>query len=452
MLIRFMVENFLSYKEQNVFSMEAGRSEAHRHHICLCDGRRILRSSFVFGANAGGKSNFVKALDFGRRIVVDGVQPISMDKLHFRLCEKPNTVGVFQYDIFANGRIYAYSFAIEYKTAAIVDEALYRLDDGREICVFHRYKDDRLQLQIETDLLLTDQDKTRFEIYKEDFQGRSMRKELFLRDVAKRSNGQTEFGGDARTVADWFAKLLVIFPETRFMGLPSYLFNKAKGITFASLMSHFDTGIETLEEEEVDVEKFWEQVPPELRERLKSDIIRDLTQSKGRAITIVNNGASTFAFSYQNGQITLKKTKENHGNGQDLFERSEESDGTIRLFDLVPLYENWHQGGVVIVDEIDRSLHTKVTQEFIRIFLDDPQAKSAQLIATTHDGNLLNLDLLRRDEIWFVERGGDKATKLYSLSDFKVRVESELQKDYLLGRYGALPFFDVLEEEDEQFK
>ena len=103
-----------------------------------------------------------------------------------------------------------------------------------------------------------------------------------------------------------------------------------------------------------------------------------------------------------------------------------------------------------MIDEIDRSLHTKATLEFVRLFLDDPASRKAQLIATTHDGGLLDLDVLRQDEIWFAERADDKHTSLYSLLKFKARFDKDIRKDYLLGRYGALPIFEWLDREGDE--
>lgn len=445
MLIRFVFENFLSYRDRTTFSMVAGKISRHSNHICDCSGNRILRSGFVFGANAGGKSSFVKAIDFGRRVVIEGARSTGMDKLHFRLSEKKNPIGVFQYDIFSDRKFYSYGFAIDYRNAVIVDEWLYQIDGNCEKCIFHRAKDSNGFTSIKTDLHLSKSDRARFDIYADDFKNREMRKELFLRDVAKRAGNITEFGRDAASVMRWFSKLLVIFPETRFTGLPSFMVDRNKNDAFSRMLAHFDTGIDSLVDEPLDVEKFWEMVPASFRDKLKSDVMRDLMSEKGDAVVTVNNGASTFMFSYNQGQIVAKKTTEDHGNQYDLFERSDESDGTIRLFDLLPLYENLRNGGVVVVDEIDRSLHTKATLEFVRLFLDDEDSVNAQLIATTHDGGLLDLDILRQDEIWFAERGSDKSTSLYSLLKFKARFDKDIRKDYLLGRYGALPIFDVMD-------
>lgn len=445
MLIRFVFENFRSYRDKTTFSMSAGKISRHSGHVCECDGHRLLRSAFVFGANAGGKTGFVRAMDFGRRIVTEGVLPVNMDKLNFRITSTPSTIGSFQYDIYSDGKFYSYGFAIDYAKGHIVDEWLYRVGGIKETCVFHRSKDSNGRITIDTELQLSQADKNRFDVYADDFKDKAMRKELFLRDVGKRASTATEFGRDAAAVLRWFDKMLIIFPETRYTGIPSFMLDRKKNDVVSRMMSHFDTGIDSLVEEDVDVEKFWEQVPPPLREGLKSDIVRNLTIGTGGAVVSVNDGFSTYVFSYDKGEIRVRKTKQDHGNRRDLFERSDESDGTIRLFDLIPLYENWRNGGVVVIDELDRSLHTKATLEFVKTFLGDPNAKKAQLIATTHDGNLLDLDILRQDEIWFAERQPDKGTKLFSLLKFKARFDKDVFKEYMLGRYGALPVFDSLD-------
>ena len=132
----------------------------------------------------------------------------------------------------------------------------------------------------------------------------------------------------------------------------------------------------------------------------------------------------------------------NHGNPDDLFEYSDESDGTQRLFDLIPIF--FAQNRVILIDEIDRSLHTNLTRKFIEFFFSAANDNSSQLIATTHDSNLLDLDLLRQDEIWFVERKKDHSSCIYSLNKFKERFDKKIEKEYLIGRYGAIPILDNL--------
>ena len=128
-----------------------------------------------------------------------------------------------------------------------------------------------------------------------------------------------------------------------------------------------------------------------------------------------------------------------HGNPNDLFEISDESDGTKRLFDLIPVYEIGQHERVIIIDELDRSFHSKLTEEYIEKFFEVTKDKKSQLICTTHDLNLMDLNILRQDEIWFIEKESDHSSKIYSLSDFKERFDKNILNEYLIGRYGAIP-------------
>ena len=116
-----------------------------------------------------------------------------------------------------------------------------------------------------------------------------------------------------------------------------------------------------------------------------------------------------------------------------MFDYTDESDGTKRLFDLIPLFYENRKVSVTLIDEIDRSLHTNLTRKFLELFYRTDEKKDCQLIATTHDSNLLDLDLLRKDEIWFVERQNDHNSKVFSLNKFKERFDKKIDKEYLIG-------------------
>ena len=132
---------------------------------------------------------------------------------------------------------------------------------------------------------------------------------------------------------------------------------------------------------------------------------------------------------------------------QDIFELKDESDGTRRLFDLIPLINKFSQDFTIIIDEFDRSLHPMLTKQFFELFYKlNIEDSKTQLIITTHESTLLDLNLVRRDEIFFIEKNEDGASKLFSLNQFKVRYDSKIEKAYLLGRYGAIPIFKTFNE------
>lgn len=130
-----------------------------------------------------------------------------------------------------------------------------------------------------------------------------------------------------------------------------------------------------------------------------------------------------------------------HGNAEDPFELTDESDGTIRLFDLIPLLHETGNNKVIMIDEIDQSLHTSLVRKFYEVFFKKTEGDACQLIATTHNENIMDLDLFRQDEIWLVERQKDHSSSLYSLNKYKARFDKKVNNDYLLGKYGAVPQF-----------
>jgi AAA15 family ATPase/GTPase len=124
------------------------------------------------------------------------------------------------------------------------------------------------------------------------------------------------------------------------------------------------------------------------------------------------------------------------------FDFEDESDGTKRLFDFVPLLQLLNRDDfTIIIDEIDRSLHPELTRNFIELFLTNEIANTnGQLIVTTHESSLLDFKLLRRDEVWFVEKNKHGESHLYSLEEFQPRFDKEIRKAYLQGRFGAIPY------------
>jgi len=131
---------------------------------------------------------------------------------------------------------------------------------------------------------------------------------------------------------------------------------------------------------------------------------------------------------------------QHQGQESALMDANEESDGTLRLLDLVPILRGGEtQGKVFIIDELDRSLHPLISYRLVERFL--ATGGTNQLVATTHASNLLDFDLLRRDEIWFIEKDRQGASHLYSLEEFTPRYDLDVEKGYLFGRFGAIPVF-----------
>ena len=164
----------------------------------------------------------------------------------------------------------------------------------------------------------------------------------------------------------------------------------------------------------------------------------------------IGNGTNVELILVKEGEtVFVKKLQINHvgkNNVSAIFDMDEESDGTIRLLDFVPAFRSVvSQNKVYVIDEIERSLHPMLIKELVKKFADDTQTKG-QLIFTTHESNLLDQNIFRTDEIWFAEKDKDGCTDLYSLSNFKEHKTIDIQKGYLNGRYGAIPFLANLQD------
>lgn len=439
MLIRFAVQNFMSFRDMTEFKMSAGKVVRHKDHIAIQQGERILKGAFLFGANASGKSNLVYAIDFASDIITKGLSEVSCDKMYFRIDpEYRAKPGVFQFDISSNEHFYSYGFAISYVTAAIEEEWLYQIDD-EDVCVFLRHKsEDGQSVVVDSDISFSGE---RFKIYSEDIATPKMNQTLFLSDVVLRSPDDEPEYQAFRDVVDWFNKLIVIFPYSTYSGIMRLLDDDNRRTQLSGLLEHFDTGIVSVSKQESDIEKIFAGFSEKGLETIKANLIKGLKDKKETVRGLVPYNDSLVEVRYSDGSFYASRVRTNHGNETDLFEFSDESDGTRRLFDLIPIYQAASRGRTIIVDELDRSLHTKATQEFIRYFYEVTEGVPAQLIVTTQDSNIMDLDFIRQDEIWFVERQSDHSSKLYSLNQFKARFDKKVEKDYLLGRYGAIPVF-----------
>lgn len=227
------------------------------------------------------------------------------------------------------------------------------------------------------------------------------------------------------------------------------LFGNESTDKLVKLIHDFDTGIEGIELKQEKMENVLGFLPDEVKENVIQDIeeaFNDIDGQKAskREIGLGIDGKS-FVFEKKNNQIFASQLVMDHGNKSDMFQLADESDGTQRLFDLIPIYQAGKQSRVIFIDELDRSFHTKLVIKYIEQFYQTTYGTGSQLIASVHDSNVMDLSLLRQDEIWFVERQSDHSSKIYSLNKFQARFDKKVAKDYLLGRYGAIPCFSQLD-------
>lgn len=457
MLVGFSVCNYKSFKEGQRISFEASKITRHKDHVIVNKNKRILKSGLIFGANAGGKSNLVKAIRFSREIILNGLDKVNLSKSHFRIDkEMYKQPGVFEYRIIVGDVEYSYGIVISYLNKVILSEWLMKIEGSNEIYIFNREVNENNISHAESEMdYLSMEEKYKMDFYLEGFAeniSEAYKRKTLLSDIALRASDKEGIFAEIRKVYEWFEDIMILFPSSKYSGLNEVAADNDKKLFFSSVVDYFDTGIESVEGEsqQMDFDKILDNIPREDAEKIKVDISNAANE---HPIMLRVNEQVFELRKDENGNIIYNKLLLNHGNMDDMFDYNDESDGTKRLFDLIPLFYENRKVSLILIDEIDRSLHTNLTRRFLELFYESVAGRDCQLIATTHDSNLLDLELLRQDEIWFVERQDDHSSKVFSLNKFKERFDKKIDKEYLLGRYGAIPIFDenmVLEKLDEE--
>jgi AAA15 family ATPase/GTPase len=425
-LVRFSVQNFLSFNERTELDMFASKVEAHPEQIYETGKKpisKILKLALIFGPNASGKSNIVKAIDFARRCVTGKPGFKNLDVNYFKL-QEPIVSTACKFEL----EFYRYGFIADKELYP--EEWLYKITSSSLKLVFHRNAIGS-ERKIEWGDGIFKNDKVK-EFY--NFVNNSTPDtKLLLKDLRQR---KLDFCKD---VYEWFDKLVIIYPTTK-RGDVVQIFRSVdlQQLYRETLMSCY-TGIDDI----VFVESNINDVDLQIPEPILNDMLKKAPQTDD-TLVLLNLPKGRYILSFKNSKKTLYKLSLKHhipnSNKEVLFDFLEESDGTMRLFDLIPLLGDVRNDRIIIVDELDRSLHPHLTKHIIKSCLSNGDKNESQLIATSHDVNLLDPDLIRRDAVWFVKKNQLMGTDLYSLEEFKTRNDKDLRTAYLEGFYGATPY------------
>ena len=444
MLIRFVVSNFLSFDEEREFNMLAGTFKTHKHHVYSSGKLDLLKSAAIYGANGAGKSNLIKAIEFLQNIVEEGGIKKSVNEKKFKL-NKANVEKPISFEIEFSVEKKIYSYGVSLNQSVVTEEWLYEsgvTTEGKMIFERKLTKFGKQELKFADKYQKTPKQKLLRELMEESLLKSG---ELLLSKSEELKIDSIE------SVRNFIIKrLIIIYPNSKFQTLiPALVFSKKFNSFANELLQAFDTGVTELTVESIDIEKYFGSEDGEL----KAEIIGQLEDGDD---IILNGENGSVLITKEKDKNIVKKMLALHVNneGQDIpFDLENESDGTKRLLDFIPAFDRILQHDVTfIIDEIDQSLHPALLKALVHKIMSDETTKG-QLIFTTHESNLLDLEIFRQDEIWFVEK--DKKTggsQIYSLSDFKPRYDLDIRKGYLKGRFGAIPFLARLEDLKWQFE
>ncbi|MGL6064014.1 MAG: AAA family ATPase [Fusobacteriaceae bacterium] len=436
MLVRYKVSNFLSFYEEQEFSMKAGKSKGHQEHIFINKKISLLKGAYLYGANASGKSNFIKSIAFARSCILKGISGVNTIEKNYKLDkESLKKVSEFEFEILIEDKVYAYGFSLMLKTKQVIEEWLYEVLGTKDKLIFIRKLENEKSV-VEEKLKFSAADRVKLNVYIDDLQNTN----LLLEVLGKKKFGRQSY--EFIKVLNWFREnLIIVFPDT------SHFVTEYFDITtnWEKYLECFDTGIQEIDFKD----REFKELP--IPEKLKEDIsnhIGELTAELGnksteKVPTVVINTNNNFLKIYmENNELKVKEIVFKHKSttGNIEFKFYEESDGTKRLIELIPLLEKINcKNHTILIDELERSLHPILAKAFLDNFYMKLSKNNSQLILSTHESRLLDLDRIRRDEIWFLEKDIEKGTKLFSLEEFKTRFDAKIDKAYLLGRYGGIP-------------
>jgi len=449
MLIRVMVQNFKSFSERTELDMiSSAKIRRKNEHTKMRNGAKVLKYAAVYGANAAGKSNLVQAFSFLQRTLRDGLDISSAD-LYCRNSEtNKGRESVFEIQFTVGERVFAYGFTAILAKMRVCEEWLYELRGGRPRILFSVNASSNAPITTELDF--SEKDKTRFRTYADDFTAGA--DALFLSELnrSKRFASGSKFRVFVETFR-WLTEQIVIITPAQPPRDAKYLLSD-DGIRHAGeLLSSFDTGIAEACPEPMSLEAFADAAGDQLIDQIRTDTsdrlreVARLGNALGKIRGCLQTRDGLYFFDVDpSGISNVSALRLRHRGTTSLFDFREESDGTRRLFDLMGMLLDGAEDTVYVVDEIERSLHPMLVRRFLELFMDLNAGKACQIVFSSHEASIMDQELFRRDEIWFVDRGDDGASRLYSLDRFKDRFDKDVAKAYLEGRYGAVPAFKSL--------
>ncbi len=419
MIIDFKFRNYMSFADECYFTMLANKDNSHEDDLIVEGKERFSKARIIYGANASGKSSFIRAMLFVSTFVANSntmleKMPIRVTPFKFcNDCFKSPTE--FAITFIKDGIKYAYCFSCNKEK--VIDERLDIYYTAKPTMIFYRTNTNNYDFNKDSKLL-------------NELKDRNLENKLFLVTAASWNYEKI------KPVVDYLLNTIMVAIDIDMLWKINldriYTNNEIEEYKAFCLkiLNNADISISDLR---VNSKKF-----KDVRKDIEiiKELLRVATKGNEKAILNVEN-SNVYDF------ITFHEVKSGKESNRYSLNLAEESFGTVQMFMYSALlYYVFKEGKVLFIDEIDKSLHPLMVEYLVKMFFDkNINTGNAQLIANTHDTNLLNLDIFRRDDVWFTERDYESGkTEMYSLADFSPRKSENIEKAYLLGRFGAIPF------------
>lgn len=448
MLLNYTFTNFTSYEEAK-FTMTTGKSRGKVDHVSVLRSNskylRTLKFSSIYGANGSGKSNFIRSMNFARDIILDNERIISGLNKYCRLdSNNKEKESQFIFEVLIDRKKYIYGFNAILSNGTFTKEWLIdNTTTPKELFLRDFSENSFFQFSLNNELT------KRIEIYFEDIKEDT--KSLFLTEMNRKKDDLYIDSNNLmflKEIYKWFEqKLIFIYPDNSRPGRYNFILNTEENKLF-NLLNEFDLNITAYEFQPVPFENLFANIPEPVRQKIIMDMEKAIVSSTNQEpekYRFIFSGTDIFRCHLdETGELVVESINFKHEKG--YFSLSEESDGTRRILELIEILLSTDEDVTFIVDELDRSLHPLLTEKFISEYLFNIKDRNNQLVITTHDTRLLDVNKLRRDEVWFCQNDGgeSKLIRLDEIPDSSIsRSDIKLENSYLAGKYKAIPKIKV---------
>ena len=419
MIIDFKFKNYMSFADECDFTMLANKDKSHEENLIVEKKDRISKTRMIYGANASGKSSFINAMLFVVSFIANSnalleKRPIPVSP--FKFCDDCfNKPSEFSVTFIKDGLKYAYRFSCTREK--VIDERLDIYYSAKPTMIFNRTNTNNYDFNKDGKLLNVLKD-------------RNLENKLFLVTSASWNYEKT------KPVVDYFLNTIMVALDIE----PLWKSNLDRIYANNEVNEYKAFCLKMLNSADISISDF------SVDSKKIKDVGKNINTIK-EFLCIATKGNEEAIVHLENSNVydfmTYHDVMSDTGTRRYALNINEESVGTTKMFMYSPLlYYVFKEGKVLFVDELDKSFHPLMVEYLVKMFLDkNINTNNAQLIANTHDTNLLDLNIFRRDDIWVTERDYESGkTEMYPLSDFSPRTSENIEKAYLLGRFGAIPF------------
>lgn len=437
MLIGFTIKNFKSFYKENTLSLiSSSKIRKHKEHLLANKRFKILKYSFFLGPNGGGKTNLIKAFAFYRSFIV--FNKVTYNDFAFK--NKDDEETSFKLTFLTNNTIYTYGFGLK-KGKTLLDGIVLTSESLSKSTLYGEetqiYNLENNSIEFNNKKIVINEN---LKVYLDNFNA-SNKQETFLSYLNdySRKNNLGESAKDINIVFNYILKNIVLITNNDF----NYQYIENINLDeISNKLKKYDTGIDSIKLLPINNDDIIRDIPSELLAAIKTNFLNEDLKN-----TILESKETLYYFSKnEDNSIEIKELIFRHNNIDSNFTFNEESEGTLRLLFLFSFLSSKKQDVTLLIDEFDKGLHPLVSIEVLKDFIRENEYTTSdpntnQLLCSSHLTMLLSRDLLRNDEIYFIDKDNHGGSSIYSLSEYKTRSDTNIEKDYYDGRYSAIPKF-----------